>query len=279
MTLLTTFTCTFFFLLSSRISVLSFSPQLRPFRSTSTARFGLAEWRDLDHDFPGKDIVTNVNEQGGLPKSICILPFSFTDVLLQGETKQLRLYEERFIHLFQDAMENHCGVVAMGLLADSGIIQTVPICEVEAYNRMEGFGIFVTIRVVARAQLLEITKQEPYIRAACLEINDKIPPNLDFPNLVASNIENFMVLLSSMEHRLAKAKQGQNRQAGEADEEESDMQRRMNIAKLVSPNSVYDTAVCLRNIIVRATSCDTLTHTHLTNLRFFPVLFLVIFGT
>jgi Lon protease-like protein len=176
------------------------------------------------------------SEEGGLPKSLCILPFPYTDVLLQGETKQLRLYEDRFIQLFADAMDNHCGVVAMGLIADSGIIQTVPICEIEAFTKLEGMGIFVTIRVVARAQLLEITKQDPYIKAACLEINDKVPPNLEFPNLVASNIENFILTLSSMEHRLAKAKleQGENSSTdGEEKEKDSEMQRRINIAKLV----------------------------------------------
>ena len=48
-------------------------------------------------------------------------------------------------------MENHAGVVAMGLLASSSVIQSVPLCEIEAYNLMDGFGIFVTIRAVGRA--------------------------------------------------------------------------------------------------------------------------------
>jgi Lon protease-like protein len=257
------FTKTSFFLLFVLPSVLSFSPP-NPLRSRysrhcsslpdkqlnhnhQTRLFGLAEWRDLDMGFPGTGDDVNSRLGGaegtGLPKSLCVLPFHYTDVLLQGETKQLRLYEERFIQLFQDAMDNHCGVVAMGLIADSGIIQTVPICEIEAYNRMDDFGIFVTIRVVARAQLLEITKQTPYIKAACLEINDKVPPNLEFPNLVASNIENFMLVLSSMEHRLAKAKQERGEKSStdeEEDEEESEMQRRINIAKLVR-TVLYDT--------------------------------------
>ena len=206
------------------------------------ALFGLAEWRDLDYEFPGTGDDRRLGkEQGGLPKSVCILPFPYTDVLLQGETKQLRLYEDRFVQLFQDAVDNDCGVVAMGLIADSGIIQTVPICEIEAFNRMDQFGIFVTIRVVARAQLLQITKQEPYLKAACLEINDKIPPNLELPCLVAANIENFMLLLSSMEHRLDAARQEKSVTGDDDDdddddataEEDSDMRRRINIAKLV----------------------------------------------
>jgi hypothetical protein len=97
-------------------------------------------------------------EQGAPPKEINILPFPYEQVLLQGETKQLRLYEDRFVKLFESTMKKHCGTVAMGLLADAGIIQTVPLCEVEAYNRMDGFGIFVTIRQVGRAQLIEVTQ-------------------------------------------------------------------------------------------------------------------------
>ena len=147
----------------------------------------------MDFNLPGTDRQLGVNTAP--PKSVCLLPFPYQEVLLQGETKQLRLYEERFIDLFKDVMENHEGVVAMGLLADSGIIQTVPLCEVEASNTMAGFGIFVTIRVVGRAQLLEITQQEPYLRAVCMEIVDEIPPNLELPNMVANNVESYINML------------------------------------------------------------------------------------
>ena len=101
--------------------------------------------------------------------------------MLQGETKQLRLYEDRFVQLFNNSMTHHAGVVAMGLLADAGIVQTVPVCELEAYNRMlgDGFGIFVTIRVVGRARVLEIVQQEPYLQAVVTELNDRLPPNLE----------------------------------------------------------------------------------------------------
>jgi Lon protease-like protein len=192
--------------------------------------FGIDEWRDTDFELPGSSSgESRLGREEGIPKEVCILPFPYTDVLLQGETKQLRLYEDRFIDLFDDCMENHSGVVAMGLLAENGIIQTVPLCEIEAYNRMEGFGIFVTIRVVARAQLLQIVKQEPYIRAVCIELRDQLPPNMELPNIMASNIENFMLLLSSMEHRLSQARQ--NDEVLIDDEEDAEMERRIAIAK------------------------------------------------
>jgi hypothetical protein len=143
--------------------------------------FGLSEWRDLSVDYPGTgDDRRWGKEVGALPREICILPFPYDEVLLQGETKQLRLYEDRFIQLFDTCMNEHCGVVAMGLIATAGIIQTVPIAEIEDYNRqLDGFGIFVTIRVVGRAKLFDIVQQTPYIKAVCTEITDTIPPNLD----------------------------------------------------------------------------------------------------
>jgi hypothetical protein len=210
-------------------AVLAFTTPSHITRRPPTQLFGISEWRDLWFDYPGMlDDSRWGTRSEPPPKEICILPFPYNEVCLQGETKQLRLYEDRFIQLFDHSMEKNGGVVAMGLLAESGIIQTVPLCEIEAYNRMEGFGIFVTLRVVGRAQLLNISQQEPYLKGVCRELTDKIPPNLELPNLMASNIENFMLTLRSMEHELTEA----------ADEisggyEGAEMRRRIQVANLV----------------------------------------------
>lgn len=64
----------------------------------STVLNDIAEWRDLVFEFPGTSDDRRLGvEQGAPPKEICILPFPFPEVLLQGETKQLRLYEERCV--------------------------------------------------------------------------------------------------------------------------------------------------------------------------------------
>lgn len=217
-------------------------------RATNMALFDIHEWRDIDFDLPGQRTDSLVP-----PKQICLLPFAFPEVLLQGETKQLRLYEERFLKLFQDAMDHHGGVVAMALLADSGIIQTVPLCEIEAYNRMEGFGIFCTIRVVGRAQLLGFQQQEPYLKAACLEVVDELPPNLELPNLVASQIENLVLVLSSMEHKLKQAKAKNNNDDDDDDEEDKEMQRRIELAKLVRR---YNAGCGIRTSVLHVISCN-----------------------
>lgn len=154
---------TYLLFCSLKASVVSFIPlDSRCFRNsvspaTGKGLFGISEWRDLIFDYPGTGNDRRLGaELGALPKEINLLPFPFSEVLLQSETKQLRLYEERFTKLFEDTMEHHCQTVAMGLLAEAGIIQTVPLCEIEAYNRLDGFGIFVTIRAVGRAQLMEV---------------------------------------------------------------------------------------------------------------------------
>ena len=237
----------------SSVHSMALSRAAQPSSSKSSALFGISEWRDIWFDYPGTGDDRRLGtESGPPPKEICILPFPYQEVLLQGETKQLRLYEDRFIELFDYCMEHHEGVVAMGLLAESGIIQTVPICEIEAYNRMEGFGIFVTIRVVGRAQLQQIVQQTPYLKAVCQELTDTLPPNLELPCLVASNIENTILTLSSMEYSLEQANQQKNKEEEDSDEDASsddddsssdddtEMRRRIQIAKLVRTFGVRD---------------------------------------
>jgi hypothetical protein len=117
----------------------------------------------------------------------------------------------------------------MGLLAENGLIQTVPLCEIEDFNSQmkDSLGIFVTVRVVGRATLVELSQQEPYIVAVCTELFDEqhasaslpsssksskpsklsIPllkrkPQEELQDLVAGNIENIMVTLSSLQHRI-----------------------------------------------------------------------------
>jgi hypothetical protein len=174
------------------------------FNSIESCHFSLANWRDTFYDIPG---ASASNTASAPPKSICILPFPYHDCLLQGETKQLRLFEDKYIQLFHEAINDHCGVVAMGLLAQAGIIQTVCLCEIEDYNTklQKEFGIFCTIRVVSRANLLAISQQEPFWKGTCLEVIDRIPPNLDLPNLLADDIETAIFAITSMEYQLQAA--------------------------------------------------------------------------
>jgi len=156
----------------------------------------ISEWRDLVFENP--PIVKQPPQQLQPPqeppepteplREICVLPFPLIDVLLQGETKELCLYEERFHKLFEYATTHHAGIVAMGFMAPpSGLLQTMPLCEIEQYRTMEaatatedenenddnnrsapqeplysstGKSIMATIRVVGRATLQQIQNNE-----------------------------------------------------------------------------------------------------------------------
>ena len=60
-------------------------------RCQNTRLYDLSEWRDMMFDVPaGLE-----DKESGPFREICILPFPLDDALLQGETKELCLYEER----------------------------------------------------------------------------------------------------------------------------------------------------------------------------------------
>jgi len=145
---------------------------------------GISEWRDSFFECPSSvNNAFNEEYHEGPIREICILPFPMEDSLLQGETKELCLYEDRFHQLFERASENHNNVVAMGLMAPpSGILQSMPLCEIESFRVMPGetaFGtshsILATIRSVGRASLVQLQEEDEraeYLYGYCTEICD-----------------------------------------------------------------------------------------------------------
>ena len=67
--------------------------------STSTHLYGIHEWRDnafvLEPEESDKLSASKLNDGTIPPREICLLPFGYDEILLQGETKELRLYEDR----------------------------------------------------------------------------------------------------------------------------------------------------------------------------------------
>ncbi len=239
--------CSRAFLLSSPITTQISPTTIVPSQASSTSLYGIQEWRDQAYEeHYTLEIFNQVNPDTPplILATVPILPFPFTDILMQGQRKQLNLYEQRFHDLFQDAMDNHHGMIGMGLLLGRGMITTMPLCEIESFTRFghdeknwvdtgNGMGngsIFVTIRAVGRAKIVEsdLIQEEPYFKARVAEVVDE-PVNMEMGknigmkekgsssdnnqlagesspveigSLVASTIENLMVTLSSMEHKL-----------------------------------------------------------------------------
>lgn len=89
----------------------------------------------------------------------------------------------RFHKLFEKAINEHGGVVAMGLLAPpSGILQSMPLCEIESFQKMEGntgfgtnYSILATIRSVGRGNLMSIDEEDEnkeFLTGWCTEMSD-----------------------------------------------------------------------------------------------------------
>jgi len=180
-------------------------------RSSSLYGYGIHEWRD-NAIVMEPETASNKPFSSSMPsREICLLPFSYDEILLQGETKELRLYEERFIKLFEKSMNEHGGIIGMALLVnDSSILKPISICEIESYNKMSEFGIFCTIRVISRATIVKFVDYTPYITAICVERMDDTSSldfgnkkQLDLFNYLASNIENTVLTLSSLQHQLS----------------------------------------------------------------------------
>lgn len=165
----------------------------QPKRTTATTALSahISEWRDKFFEDVPVELVKKSSDEDEPIREVCILPFPLTDVLLQGETKELCLYEERFHKLFEKAMADHAGIVAMGYIAPpSGMLQGMPLCEIENFRTMEGdtgFGntsILATIRVVAKATLLDVKAppegiEEGYMLGWCQEKPDDDTKNRD----------------------------------------------------------------------------------------------------
>ena len=216
------------------------SPAITVVHSGNSHLHGVQEWRD------------RALGSQGVPTDLPILPFPFPDIILQGERKQLNLYEQRFHLLFRDVVENHSGMVGMGLLAGQGMATTVPLCEVESFtnlgadedwvDRGDGLGngaIIVTIRAVGRASIQEVVQQEPYIAARVEEVFDEdvaaFDASLGVSAALAGKIENLMTSLASLEHKLREVEGGKEESRGGIEAQGSEAtDRRLINAQLVS---------------------------------------------
>ena len=63
-------------------------------KTTTDLRAHISAWRDMMFENVPSEFALDAEDEEPV-REICILPFPLTDVLLQGETKELCLYEER----------------------------------------------------------------------------------------------------------------------------------------------------------------------------------------
>lgn len=102
-----------------------------------------------------------------------LLPFPISEALLPGESKQVHLYEARFIQLFVHARESHscCGQM---LFTDAGdVVGVTSLLEVQEY-RQESVGVWARLRCVGRVQLNELEQTDfDYVSAKASLLHDE----------------------------------------------------------------------------------------------------------
>ena len=95
------------------------------------------------------------------PVELGLLPFPTSDTLLPGETKQVHLYEARFIQLFADSAARHNDCLGAMLFTPSGNVAAITtLLEVEEF-RKEEFGVWANLKCVGRVKLSDV-KQTDY---------------------------------------------------------------------------------------------------------------------
>jgi len=156
---------------------------------------------------------------------LCRFPIRFNPT--QCLRSQFRL---SFHKLFEKATSDHAGIVAMGFIAPpSGMLQGMPLCEIENFRTMEGdtgFGnmsILATIRVVGRATLLDVRSPEGdllegYMMGWCQEMSDDSKNNndgdlMEVYNELADNCEDLFDSIVSLHEEITSMEEKQQKEA------------------------------------------------------------------
>jgi len=89
-----------------------------------------------------------------------LLPFGLQEGLLPGETKQVHLFEARFLELFVEAEAKHDSCVGMLLFTPSGNAAAITsLLEIEE-SRRQDVGVWARLRCVGRVKLLDVNQTD-----------------------------------------------------------------------------------------------------------------------
>jgi len=106
-----------------------------------------------------------VNDNAEGQWNLGLLPFPMEEALLPGETKQVHLFEARFLQLFTDAAENHDCLGAMLFTPGGNIAAVSTLLEVEEFRR-EDVGVWARLKCVGRIKLRSVSQTDyQYVNA------------------------------------------------------------------------------------------------------------------
>ena len=108
--------------------------------------------------FPASQWITG--SATGAARHLGLLPFGVDEALLPGETKQVHLYEARFLQLFSDAADKHSSCVGQMLIVGSGsVAAVVPLLAVDEW-RKEEYGVWANLKCVGRVKLEDVEQTD-----------------------------------------------------------------------------------------------------------------------
>jgi len=142
-----------------------------------------------------------------------LLPFPLSEALLPGETKQVHLYEARFIQLFIDATASHDCVGQMLFTEAGNVVGVTSLLEVLEY-RQEEVGVWARLRCVGRVELEALTETDyEYVSATATLLHDH--PEDD--SLAGVGAAPEAVSASALQEAAAKAAAREGQRAGAKD--------------------------------------------------------------
>jgi hypothetical protein len=109
-------------------------------------------------------------------RKLNLLPFGLDDLLLPGETKQIHLYEARFLELFTQADAEDCNCVGQLLVTPGGNAAAVStLLEIEE-SRKQDVGVWARLKCVGRVRIDDLEPNDfGYFRAGVELVTDCAP--------------------------------------------------------------------------------------------------------
>lgn len=108
-------------------------------------------------------------------KELNLLPFSMYEALLPGDTKQVHLFEERYVRLFVDAQENDERCLSQLLYTQNNEIVAYTSLLVIEESKIEDVGVWARLRCIGRVQIKDVnTTEYSYWRGKVALVTDEI---------------------------------------------------------------------------------------------------------
>jgi len=104
-----------------------------------------------------------------------MIPFSVKEALLPGDTKQVHLFEARFVRLFLDAIQRHNKSVGQLLITANNDIAAYTSLLVIEESKIEDIGVWARLRCVGRVRVKDVeTTDYGYWRAKVGLVTDAL---------------------------------------------------------------------------------------------------------